>query len=119
MSGIMFKRVALIGIGLIGSSISHAIRRAGLHQYFVSGFEQFASCGRHQADPVFVDLDFLRHADAHDCLPALIRMVRHVAAHRGSIGVHETWNRAKSGSGKVIQAIYYFIIDKNQQILRK
>ncbi|MBK9079063.1 MAG: prephenate/arogenate dehydrogenase family protein [Hyphomicrobium sp.] len=26
----MFKRVALIGIGLIGSSISHAIRRAGL-----------------------------------------------------------------------------------------
>ena len=30
MSGIMFKRVALIGIGLIGSSISHAIRRAGL-----------------------------------------------------------------------------------------
>jgi prephenate dehydrogenase len=31
MSGIMFKRVALIGIGLIGSSISHAMppRRSG------------------------------------------------------------------------------------------
>ena len=26
----MFKRIALIGIGLIGSSISHAVRRAGL-----------------------------------------------------------------------------------------
>jgi cyclohexadieny/prephenate dehydrogenase len=30
MSGVMFKRVALIGIGLIGSAISHAARRAGL-----------------------------------------------------------------------------------------
>lgn len=30
MSGIMFKRMALIGIGLIGSSISHAARRAGI-----------------------------------------------------------------------------------------
>jgi cyclohexadieny/prephenate dehydrogenase len=30
MSGPMFERVALIGIGLIGSSISHAIRRKGL-----------------------------------------------------------------------------------------
>ena len=29
----MFERVALIGIGLIGSSLSHAIRRGGLaHQ---------------------------------------------------------------------------------------
>ena len=26
----MFKRMALIGVGLIGSSISHAARRAGL-----------------------------------------------------------------------------------------
>jgi cyclohexadieny/prephenate dehydrogenase len=30
MSGKMFERIALIGIGLIGSSISHASRRAGL-----------------------------------------------------------------------------------------
>ena len=30
MSGKMFDRIALIGIGLIGSSISHAARRAGL-----------------------------------------------------------------------------------------
>jgi cyclohexadieny/prephenate dehydrogenase len=30
MTGIMFKRLALIGIGLIGSSISHAARRAGI-----------------------------------------------------------------------------------------
>lgn len=30
MSDVMFKRVALIGIGLIGSSISHAARRAGI-----------------------------------------------------------------------------------------
>jgi len=30
MSGPMFQRVALIGIGLIGSSISHAMRRRNL-----------------------------------------------------------------------------------------
>ena len=30
MTAPMFKRVALIGIGLIGSSISHAMRRRGL-----------------------------------------------------------------------------------------
>ena len=30
MSGIIFERMALIGIGLIGSSISHAARRAGI-----------------------------------------------------------------------------------------
>lgn len=30
MSGTMFERMALIGVGLIGSSISHAARRAGL-----------------------------------------------------------------------------------------
>ena len=30
MSDVMFKRMALIGIGLIGSSISHAARRAGI-----------------------------------------------------------------------------------------
>jgi cyclohexadieny/prephenate dehydrogenase len=30
MSGVMFDRVALIGLGLIGSSISHAMRRGGL-----------------------------------------------------------------------------------------
>jgi cyclohexadieny/prephenate dehydrogenase len=30
MSDVMFNRVALIGIGLIGSSISHAARRAGI-----------------------------------------------------------------------------------------
>ncbi|MBR2535557.1 MAG: prephenate/arogenate dehydrogenase family protein [Hyphomicrobium sp.] len=30
MNDVMFKRVALIGIGLIGSSISHAARRAGI-----------------------------------------------------------------------------------------
>lgn len=30
MSEVMFKRLALIGVGLIGSSISHAARRAGL-----------------------------------------------------------------------------------------
>ncbi len=31
----MFQRVALIGIGLIGSSISHAARRAGLAKTIV------------------------------------------------------------------------------------
>jgi cyclohexadieny/prephenate dehydrogenase len=30
MSGPLFERIALIGLGLIGSSISHAVRRAGL-----------------------------------------------------------------------------------------
>lgn len=30
MSDVMFKRLALIGVGLIGSSISHAARRAGI-----------------------------------------------------------------------------------------
>ena len=30
MSGIIFQRMAIIGIGLIGSSISHAARRAGI-----------------------------------------------------------------------------------------
>ncbi len=29
-SSVMFERIALIGVGLIGSSISHAVRRAGL-----------------------------------------------------------------------------------------
>ncbi len=31
----MFERVALIGIGLIGSSISHAMRRKGLAKEIV------------------------------------------------------------------------------------
>jgi cyclohexadieny/prephenate dehydrogenase len=35
MSGTMFNRIALIGIGLIGSSISHAARRAGLAREIV------------------------------------------------------------------------------------
>src|SRR5579864_4717975 len=32
----MFEKVALIGIGLIGSSLSHAMRRAGLAQRIVA-----------------------------------------------------------------------------------
>lgn len=35
MSGPLFQRVALIGIGLIGSSISHALRRRGLVETIV------------------------------------------------------------------------------------
>ena len=35
MSQAMFERVALIGIGLIGSSISHAMRRKGLAKEIV------------------------------------------------------------------------------------
>ncbi len=35
MTGHMFERMALIGIGLIGSSISHAVRRAGLARRIV------------------------------------------------------------------------------------
>jgi cyclohexadieny/prephenate dehydrogenase len=35
MSGPLFERVALIGLGLIGSSISHAMRRAGLARTLV------------------------------------------------------------------------------------
>ncbi len=35
MTGPLFQRVALIGIGLIGSSISHALRRRGLAQTIV------------------------------------------------------------------------------------
>ncbi len=35
MSQLKFKRIALIGIGLIGSSISHAARRAGLAETIV------------------------------------------------------------------------------------
>ena len=31
----MFERVALVGIGLIGSSISHAMRRKGLAEEIV------------------------------------------------------------------------------------
>jgi cyclohexadieny/prephenate dehydrogenase len=35
MSGPLFERVALIGLGLIGSSISHAVRRCGLARWIV------------------------------------------------------------------------------------
>jgi cyclohexadieny/prephenate dehydrogenase len=35
MTGPMFERVALIGLGLIGSSLSHAMRRAGLARSIV------------------------------------------------------------------------------------
>jgi len=31
--GVMFKRVALLGLGLIGSSIAHAVRRGGLAEH--------------------------------------------------------------------------------------
>jgi cyclohexadieny/prephenate dehydrogenase len=35
MSGVLFERVALIGLGLIGSSLSHAMRRGGLARTIV------------------------------------------------------------------------------------
>jgi cyclohexadieny/prephenate dehydrogenase len=35
MSGVLFERVALIGLGLIGSSLSHAMRRGGLARSIV------------------------------------------------------------------------------------
>jgi len=35
MTGPMFERVALIGLGLIGSSLSHAMRRGGLARHIV------------------------------------------------------------------------------------
>lgn len=35
MTGPMFERVALIGLGLIGSSLSHAMRRNGLARSIV------------------------------------------------------------------------------------
>ena len=36
MTSPMFERVALIGLGLIGSSLSHAMRRGGLARTIVS-----------------------------------------------------------------------------------
>ena len=35
MTAALFERVALIGLGLIGSSLSHAMRRAGLARSIV------------------------------------------------------------------------------------
>ena len=43
---VMFERVALIGIGLIGSSISHAARRAGLVREIVGASATAASRGK-------------------------------------------------------------------------
>lgn len=45
MSNPLFDRVALIGIGLIGSSISHAIRRGGLAQSIVGHAKTAATRG--------------------------------------------------------------------------
>ena len=46
------------------------VGRARLHEDLVARFDQFAHCRRHEADAVFMDLDFLRYADTHVTLPA-------------------------------------------------
>jgi hypothetical protein len=45
---------------------------AGLHQDLMAGIGQLAYAGRHQADPVFVNLDFLRYADLHRMAPVSV-----------------------------------------------
>jgi hypothetical protein len=42
---------------------------AGLDDDVVSMMHQFGDGRRRQADAKFIVLDFLRHTDAHDCLP--------------------------------------------------
>ena len=37
----------------------------GLDDYLMAGRDQLGDRGRRQADPIFVILDFLGHADAH------------------------------------------------------
>jgi cyclohexadieny/prephenate dehydrogenase len=46
ISGPVFERVAIIGMGLIGSSISHAIRRRGLAAEVVGGDADPAVCAK-------------------------------------------------------------------------
>ncbi len=46
MTGVMFKRIALIGVGLIGSSISHAARRSGLAGEIVASSSTAATRAR-------------------------------------------------------------------------
>lgn len=63
MSGPMFKRVALIGLGLIGSSISHAARRGGLAGEIV-GSSATGETRRKAEDLGLVRVAYARAADA-------------------------------------------------------
>jgi len=63
MSGPMFKRVALIGLGLIGSSISHASRRGGLAGEIV-GSSATGETRRKAEDLGLVRVAYARAADA-------------------------------------------------------
>ena len=60
----MFKRIALIGIGLIGSSISHAARRAGLAGEIVGSAKTAAT----RATALRLGLVKTAYADARDAV---------------------------------------------------
>ena len=63
MSGAKFERIALIGIGLIGSSISHAARRAGLAEKIV-GSARTAATVKTALDLGIIDEGFQTAAEA-------------------------------------------------------
>jgi len=60
----LFERVALIGIGLIGSSLSHAMRRAGLARHIAG----YARSERTRAKAVELGLVDSIHPDAASCV---------------------------------------------------
>ena len=60
----MFKRIALIGIGLIGSSISHAVRRAGLAGSIVGSAKTDAT----RATALRLNLIETAYSDARDAV---------------------------------------------------
>ena len=53
------------GSGAGAGYADEAYARALLHQHLMAAGDIFANRGRRQPDPVFVRLDFARHADAH------------------------------------------------------
>ena len=63
MSGAKFELIALIGIGLIGSSISHAARRAGLAEKIV-GSARTAATVKTALDLGIIDEGFQTAAEA-------------------------------------------------------
>ncbi|MFZ5792561.1 MAG: prephenate/arogenate dehydrogenase family protein [Pseudomonadota bacterium] len=64
MTAPLFGRVALIGLGLIGSSLSHAMRRAGLAGHIAGT----ARSERTRAKAVELGLAHSIHADAGSCV---------------------------------------------------
>lgn len=64
MAGVLFDRVALIGLGLIGSSLSHAIHRGGL----ASSIEGHARSGRTRSKAIELGLVDTVYEDAADAV---------------------------------------------------